>query len=236
MRSPKFRMVAALCIASFVVAPGAWAQWAVVDAPAIVQLIQEVQTTAQQLQTAKAQLLQAQQALKTMTGARGMEQLLSGTVRNYLPSNWTQVTAALRGSTGFGALSGDVQTLVSANAVLSPQRLATLSPAAQQLIQDSRQWSAMQQALSNQALSNASNRFAAIQSLIAAIPSASDQKSILDLQARISAELGMLQNEQTKLQSLYQSAQAQESLLRQQAWEQVVDGHGRFSARFQPVP
>jgi type IV secretion system protein VirB5 len=236
MRSPKVRMVAALCIASFVVAPAAWAQWAVVDAPAIVQLIQEVQTTAQQLQTAKAQLLQAQQALKTMTGDRGMEQLLSGTVRNYLPSNWTQVTGALHGSTGFGALSGDVQTLVSTNAVLSQQRLATLSPGAQQLIQNSRQWNAMQQALSSQALSNSSNRFAAIQSLIAAISSASDQKSILDLQARISAELGMLQNEQTKLQSLYQSAQAQESLLRQQAWEQVVDGHGRFATRFQPVP
>ncbi|HMH27680.1 MAG TPA: type IV secretion system protein [Steroidobacteraceae bacterium] len=236
MRSTKVRMAAAFCIASFAVAPASWAQWAVVDAPAIVQLIQEVQTTAQQLQTAKAQLLQAQQALQTMTGARGMEQLLSGSVRNYLPSNWMQVTAALRGSAGFSVLSGDVQTLVSANAVLSPQRLATLSPGAQQLIQDSRQWSAMQQALSNQALSNASNRFAAIQSLIAAIPSASDQKSILDLQARISAELGMLQNEQTKLQSLYQSAQAQEYLLRQQAWEQIVDGHGRFSARFQPVP
>ena len=236
MRNSKVRIVAAFCIASCAVAPASWAQWAVVDAPAIVQLIQEVQTTAQQLQTAKAQLLQAQQALQTMTGGRGMEQLLSGTVRNYLPSNWMQVTAALRGSTGFGSLSGDVQTLVSANAMLSAQRLATLSPGAQQLIQDSRQWSAMQQALSNQALANASNRFAAIQSLISAISSASDQKSILDLQARISAELGMLQNEQTKLQSLYQSAQAQESLLRQQAWEQVVDGHGRFSARFQPVP
>jgi type IV secretion system protein VirB5 len=236
MRSPKVRMIAILCVALFAAAPASWAQWAVVDAPAIVQLIQEVQTTAQQLQTAKAQLLQAQQALQTMTGDRGMEQLLSGTVRNYLPSNWMQVAGALRGSSGFGALSGDVQTLVSAHAVLSPQRLATLSPGAQQLIQDSRQWSGMQQALSNQALSNASNRFAAIQSLIAVIPSASDQKSILDLQARISAELGMLQNEQTKLQSLYQSSQAQESLLRQQAWEQVVDGHGLFSARFQPVP
>jgi type IV secretion system protein VirB5 len=236
MRSPRVRMVAACCIASITVAPAAWAQWAVVDAPAIVQLIQEVQTTAQQLQTAKQQLLQAQQALETMVGGRGMEQLLGGTVRNYLPLNWTQVTAALQGSVGFGALSGDVQTLVSANAVLSPQRLASLSPGAQRLIQDSRQWSAMQQALSHQALSNASTRFASIQSLIAAISSASDQKGILDLQARISAELGMLQNEQTKLQSLYQSTQAQESLLRQQAWEQVIDGHGRFSARFQPVP
>jgi type IV secretion system protein VirB5 len=94
----------------------------------------------------------------------------------------------------------------------------------------------MQQALSHQALSNASDRFTSLQNLITAISSATDQKAILDLQARISAELGMLQNEQTKLQILYQSTQAQESSLRQQAWEQVIDGHGRFSARFQPVP
>ncbi len=236
MRSLKIRMLAACCIASLAAASAARAQWAVVDAPAIVQLIQEVQTTAQQLQTAKAQLLQAQQALQTMTGNRGMEQLLSATVRNYLPSDWTQITGALQGLGGFGALSADVQSIVAANAVLSPQRLATLSPGGQQLVQNSRQWSAMQQALSHQALSNASNRFAAIQTLIAAIPSATDQKGILDLQARISAELGMLQNEQTKLQILNQATQAQAASLRESAREQVIDGHGPFAARFQPVP
>ena len=235
MRSLKIRMLAA-CFIALAATPAAWAQWAVVDAPAIVQLIQEVQTTAQQLQTAKAQLLQAQQALQTMTGDRGMAQLLNGTVRNYLPSNWTQITGALQGSGGFSALSGDVQSIVTANAVLSTQRLATLSPGGQQLIQNSRQWSAMQQALSHQALSNASNRFAAIQTLIAAISSATDQKGILDLQARISAELGMLQNEQTKLQILNQATQAQESSLRQLGREQVIDGHGTFAARFQPAP
>src|ERR1700689_4451061 len=236
MRILKVRMLAACSIASLAAAPAAWAQWAVVDAPAIVQLIQEVQTTAQQLQTAKEQLLQAQQALQTMTGDRGMEQLLSGTVRNYLPSNWTQVTGALQGPGGFSALSTDVQSIVTANAVLSPQRLATLSAGGQQLIQNTRQWSAMQQALSHQALSNASSRFAAIQTLIAAISSATDQKGILDLQARISAELGMLQNEQLKGQILNQSTQAEHASLREQAREQVIDGHGSFDARFQPVP
>jgi len=236
MRSLKVRVVVACIIASFAAAPAAWAQWAVVDAPAIVQLIQEVQTAAQQLQTAKNQLQQATQTLQSMTGDRGMEQLLSGTVRNYLPSNWTQVTGALQGSGGFSALSTEVQSIVTANAVLSPQRLATLSPSAQQLIQNSRQWSAMQQALSHQALSNASNRFAAIQTLIAAISSATDQKGILDLQARVSAELGMLQNEQTKVQILNQATQAQELSLRQLGREQVVDGHGSFGSRFQPAP
>jgi type IV secretion system protein VirB5 len=236
MRILKVRIHAACFITSLALTPAAWAQWAVVDAPAIVQLIQEVQNTAQQLQTAKGQLLQARQALQTMTGDRGMEQLLSGTVRNYLPSNWNQVTGALQGSGGFSALSADVQGIITANAVLSPQRLATLSPSGQQLIQNSRQWSAMQQALSHQALANASNRFAAIQTLIAAISSATDQKGILDLQARISAELGMLQNEQTKLQILNQATQAQESSLRQLGREQVIDAHGPFVARFQPTP
>jgi type IV secretion system protein VirB5 len=160
MRSLEFCLPIAFLAVSMLEAPTAHAQWAVVDAPAIVQLIQEVQTTAQQLATAKAQLLQSEQALQTMTGGRGMEQLLNGTNRNYLPSNWFQVNGVLQGAGGFGALSTDVQSVMSTNAVLSPQRLATLPSGGQQLIQGERQWSAMQQALSHQALSSASNRFA----------------------------------------------------------------------------
>lgn len=236
MRSFSIHWIVACLGLAIAVVPPARAQWAVVDAPAIVQLIQEVQTMAQQLATAKAQLLQAQQALQTMTGDRGMELLLSGTVRNYQPTDWAQVTAVIQGSGGFGTLSSDVQNLVRANAVLSPQRLATLLPSAQQLILAQRQWSAMQQALSHQALLNVSNRFASIQNLISAISTATDQKAILDLQARISAELGMLQNEQTKVQVLNQSTQAQVMTLRQQAREQVIEGHGRFETRFQPGP
>lgn len=236
MRNPKLQIACVCLLACFAAAPPAQAQWAVIDAPAIVQLIQEVQTMAQQLATAKQQLSQAQQALQTMTGDRGMAQLLSGTVRNYLPSNWSQVTAALQGRGSFGALSGDVQNLTATNAVLSPQRLATLSPAGQQLVLANRQWGAMQQALTREAFANASSRFAALQTLIASIPTATDQKGILDLQARISAELGMLQNEQIKMQMLTQSMQAQQLSLNQQASEQVLDGQGRFETRFQPVP
>jgi type IV secretion system protein VirB5 len=236
MRSLKVCLPIAFLAALILGVPTARAQWAVVDAPAIVQLIQEVQTTAQQLATAKDQLLQARQALQTMTGDRGMQQLLSGTTRNYLPSDWNQVTGVLQGAGGFGALSTDVQSVISASAVLSPQRLASLPSGGRQLIQSERRWSAMQQALSHQALSSASNRFASIQTLISAISSATDQKGILDLQARISAELGMLQNEQLKVQILNQSTQAQQTSLLQQAREQVIDGHGRFDARFQPIP
>jgi type IV secretion system protein VirB5 len=232
------RLLPVCLAASIAIAPAARAQWAVIDVPAIAQLVQEVQTMQQQLATAREQLQSARQALQTMTGDRGMERLLAGTTRNYLPSNWSQVTSALqgRGATGYAGLSADVQSVIAANAVLSPQRLATLSSADQQLIQAARQWSAMQQALAHEALANASSRFAAIQSLIAAISTAGDQKAILDLQARICAELGMLQNEQVKMQVLYQATQAQESSIRQQVRERVIEEHGRFETRFQPTP
>jgi type IV secretion system protein VirB5 len=235
----KLNRVTVVCLAaSIAIAPAARAQWAVIDVPAIVQLVQEVQTMQQQLATAREQLQSAQQAMQAMTGDRGMERLLAGATRNYLPSNWTQVTGALQGqgTSGYAGLSADVQSVIAANAVLSPRRLATLSAADQQQIQAERQWSAMQEAIAHEALANASDRFAAIQGLIAAISTAGDQKAILDLQARISAELGMLQNEQTKLQVLYQATQAQESSVRQQVRERVIEGQGRFETRFQPAP
>jgi type IV secretion system protein VirB5 len=238
MPTRNFR-ISAMCLAvSAAIAPAARAQWAVVDAPALVQLIQQAQSMQQQLAIAANQLQSMQQAVQAITGSRGMAGLLGGTNRNYLPANWTQVTSALQGSGtgGYAGLSADVQSAITANAILSPQRLSTLSSADQQLIQASRQWSALQQALAHEALANSSSRFAAIQSLIAAISTAADQKAILDLQARISAELGMLQNEQTKNQVLYQATQAQESVIRQQIVERVIEGHGSFEARFQPVP
>src|SRR5271170_8332666 len=117
MRDLNVRALLAIVIASLGVVPLARAQWAVVDAPAIVQLIQEVQTAAQQLATARNQLLQAQQALQTMTGDRGMEQLLDTTVRNYLPTDWSQVSAVLQGSGGYGALAADTQSIINANTV-----------------------------------------------------------------------------------------------------------------------
>ncbi len=238
MPTCKLRTLLVCSLGSLAISPAARAQWAVIDAPAIVQLIQEVQTMQQQLATARTQLQSAQQTFAAMTGNRGMQGLLGGTTRNYLPSNWTQLTGALQsgGAGTYAGLSADVQSALSANAVLSPQRLATLAPSDQQQIQAARQWSAMRQALAHEALANSSARFASIQSLIAAIGTAGDQKASLDLQARISAEVGMLQNEQTKLQVLDRATRAQESALQQQAREREIELQGRFETRFQPTP
>ena len=226
-----------VCLAiSLAAAPAARAQWAVVDVGAIAQLMQEVRTMTQQLLTAQAQLQQANATLQSMSGGRGMQLLLSGTNRNYLPTSSAQLTSAMQGSGSYPGLSLGVRNAVSANAVLTPAQLATLSPADQQRITAARQAAALRQALAEESLSNSSSRFAALQSLISTIGSASDQKAILDLQARITAELGMLQNEQTKLQVLAQAGDAINAANAQRNLELSIAEQGRFETRFQPLP
>ena len=216
-------------------APQARAQWAVVDAPAIVQLVAQVKAMKDALQTAHDQLTQTRTALATMTGNRGMEQLLAGISRNYLPANWSELSIATQAGAS-SILASAVRDAISANAILSPQRLAAMPDVARLQITAGRRSKALQQALAQSSLANVSERFESIQSLIAAIPMAVDQKGILDLQARIGAELGMLQNEQTKQLVLQQSTQAQEAVRRQQEREYVIAGHGDFDSRFQPAP
>jgi type IV secretion system protein VirB5 len=199
--------------------PPAKAQFAVIDVGAIVQLIQQVQQLEQMLQTAQNQLNQALQEYQSITGPRGMQNLLSGLNRNYLPTTWAQLPTAL---------ASPIRLTVSTNAVLTPAQVAALSPAEQQQLNGARNNAALLQVATQQAYSTTSSRFASVQQLINAIPTATDQKGILELQARIQAEQGMLQNDSTKLNVLYQAAQAQEWARSQGAREQVIAGVGNL--------
>ena len=217
-------------------APATHAQFAVIDVASLTQLISEVQTLEQQLATARNQLVQAQSEYQSITGARGMQQLLAGTPRNYLPPDWATLQSVLHGGSGYPAFAGDMQGAVKTVAVLSTAQLAALPPAAGGQLQAGRQSVALLQSVSHEALANSSGRFAAMQQLIDAIGRADDQKSILELQARIAAEQGMLQNENTKLQVLYRALQAQQWANSQAARELTIAGHGQFDGRFQPNP
>ena len=218
-------------------AHAAHAQFAVIDVASVSQLISEVKTLEEQLATAKADLAQAQSAYRSTVGDRGMQGLLTGTVRNYLPSDWQGLQQAVQGATGsYAGLSAALNASMTANAVLSPQQVAALSPAVTQQLQADRQTVALTQAVAHQALYTTSMRFASLQQLIDAISHASDQKAALDLHARIAAETGMLQNEQTKLQVLYQGLQAQQWANEQRARELVVTANGQFATRLRPTP
>jgi type IV secretion system protein VirB5 len=223
----KLRWLLMCIVLGVSITPAANAQFAVVDVGAIGQLVQQVNTMRQQLETTRDQLQEARQTLDSMRGGRGMERLLSGIARNYLPSDWQQLAAVLdQANTEYDVLAAELQRLITKNAILTAQQVATLSPADRTHLEAARRSAAMLQALTRQALNETSRRFGSIQQLVDAIPGARDQKAILDLQARIQAEQGMLQNEATKLGVLYQSAQAEEWARRQRIREQVIASIG----------
>jgi type IV secretion system protein VirB5 len=203
------------------------AQLAVIDVASLAQLVQQYETLQQELMTAENQLSQARSAYAAITGTRGMQNLLSGTNRNYLPTNWSQVSQVMSGSSGaYPALAANVTSIQTSNAVLTPAQLAALSPTEQAQLAQARQNPALLQATSRTALANSSNRFASLQQLIGAIGGATDEKASLDLTARITAEQAMEQNEQTKLQALYRVVQAQEWSRMQQVRERAIADQG----------
>jgi type IV secretion system protein VirB5 len=170
-----------------------------------------------------------------MLGGRGMERLLSNTVRNYLPPSWAEIEAVLnQRSNQYGALAAELDALVQAHAVLTPEQTARFSEPDREDLDASRRAAALLQVTGRRALVTSSERFSNLQQLINAIASASDQKAILDLQARIAVEQGMLANEQTKLYVLYQAAQAEELARRQRIREQAIAAIGSLR-RLPPI-
>lgn len=225
-----------LALACLSAAPVVHAQFAVIDVASVTQLIEQVQTLQQQLSTARSQLSQAQAQFQSMTGARGMEQLLAGTARNYLPTDWASLRSVAAGGGTFAALDASVHSALAAVSVLSAAQLTALAAPRAAGLAAQREDTALLQGVTEQALANSSGRFASLQQLIDAIGRAADEKAALDLQARIAAEAGMLQNESTKLQVLVQAVHADQQANAQRFRELAIAGHGQFGGRFQPQP
>ncbi len=208
----------------------------VIDVTAVANLIQQVMYWQQQISAMqkqfdqlKASKEQLQQTYSSMTGTRGMDQLLpmSNTDRNYLPQNYNDLMSVVNGSTsGYSGLSGQVQSIMDANNILSTTQMNALSPDLRQMVDKGRQASAMLNGLTRNAYEKTSGRFSALQQLIGAIGRTNDPKAIQELQARIQAEQNMLTNEQTTLQSLYQIAQSEEMTRRQRMREQTTSDIG----------
>lgn len=150
----------------------------VIDVTAIAQLTKQVEYWLQQIQLMQNQLNQLQQAYSAITGPRGMENLLAGTARNYLPQDWNEMLKVLNNTSNtYSGLSWQVQAAITANAVLSTTQLGAMTPQQRQFIADGRSAAAMLQVLTQAAYQNTSQRFAAIQQLINVLATAGDQKA-----------------------------------------------------------
>ena len=209
----------------------------VIDTANLVQAMQQVVSWGQQLQAMAAHLQQLQHTYQSVTGPRGMQNLLpiGLRARNYLPPDYAELMNVINGtSITYARLAGQVQGLIQTNAVLSTGRIATLSPQAQQLLAQGRQAAAALAMLSQQTHANASTNFTALQGLIAALGNTADTKASADLQGRIQSEQVMTQTNQIKTEAMYQTVQAQELQRQQAAREFAVASLGDFQSRYQP--
>ncbi|HYR06084.1 MAG TPA: type IV secretion system protein, partial [Gallionella sp.] len=62
----------------------------VIDVAAISNQLKQIAYMVQQLQQMQQQVAVLQAQVRAITGGRGMETLLSGQVRNYLPPEWNE--------------------------------------------------------------------------------------------------------------------------------------------------
>lgn len=133
----------------------------VIDVTAVANLIQQVMYWQQQISAMqkqfdqlKASKEQLQQTYSSMTGTRGMDQLLpmSNMDRNYLPQSYDDLMRVTNGSSqGYAGLSGQVQSVMDANKVLSTTQMDALSPDMRQMVDKGRQASAMLNGLTRNA-------------------------------------------------------------------------------------
>ncbi len=218
-------------------APAAHAQWAVIDVAAIQQLVMQINYWRQQIEAMGQELEQLEETHSALTGGRGMEALLpfGDDERNYLPSDWAEVSRVLAGeSARYGELADAVAVVVDAHAVLTPERLGAMSAPMRASVVEARGAAAGLAVMTQEAYAQAAQRFASLSDLVNAIGRAEDAKAIADLQGRIAAEQAMLANEQAKLDVLYQAAQSERWVREQQLRELAIAGHGEFDTRLRP--
>lgn len=202
----------------------AQAQWAVFDAAAaeqnleqIAHMVSQLKSMADQLQTAKSQLDQAKRQYEAVTGSRGMGALVTDTNRNYLPSDWE---GALGG--GNSSLKTLARQISKEAGYLSDTDLSGINQAYRDALRRSGDRAAYGQAANAAVFEESGERFNKIKSLMDRIDTAGDEKAIMDLQARIQVEQVMLQNELIRAQSMNAMVQQQQQVERERQKQKAM--------------
>ena len=184
-----------------------------IDVAAIAQAALQVQAWGQQYQQMMQQVQQMQQQIDGVTGGRGMSELLNSPTyqqaRRTLPPDAQQVLGLANGGS-YGNLASSISSIKRASTTLNSGSLS--SPTAASQWDADLNHAASNQALSMQAYSDAAPRLQNIEDLMARISQTQDPKAIAELQARMSAEQAIIQNEQNKIQAMSMLVASQEKM------------------------
>jgi type IV secretion system protein VirB5 len=202
----------------------AHAALAVIDVANLAQAVQQVTHHITQINHQIQQIRQLQTQIDSMNGSRQLGDVHNSLqLQNYVPAEAFNQFNALATS-GYDALNASAKALRDARMtyncldLVADERLrcqAALSQPYQHkgLLQD--------------AMKTAAGRLAQIQALMAQVNATTDQKSIQEVQARLSAENALLAHEMSQLQMLQGLADSEERIERSRDRERQYQMLGR---------
>ncbi len=179
----------------------------VIDVSSLAQQILQVQHMLNQIEQLKSQLETANKELDSMSGVRGLGNVIDSAYDTAVNVDPNQVLndAGIRGANEHG-LTGDVANLYDSG----------------------NENTAIWLGQSQKSLAQAHERFSELTGLVAQVNNSPDQKDVLDLQARIGAEQVMLQNEMAKLSMLRSQAEANQAMHNQRVQQMTVESSGEL--------
>lgn len=201
----------------------------VIDIANLIQTIQQVINDITKIENQVQQITQLQNQLASISGMRNLGNVFDNLgLHNYVPAEvFTAINAV--DNSGYGALTTTGKALRDAVMVYNcldlagPARTRCQSALAQPY---------QQKGLLQDAMTAAAGRLTQIQALMGQINATSDQKAILELQARLSAENAMLAHETSQIQMLQGMADSEERIARSRDRErqyEMLQRTGRIS-------
>jgi type IV secretion system protein VirB5 len=213
-----FRRILLACIVALHPAPAA-AQMIVHDPAAVGQLIAQAQTALSQLERLREQVSQAKQLYDSLNNISDVNSLasslLSPELQTLLPELGDLEAAAQGDLAALGELAGRVRAIRDQTLIYSPARggAPDLDASGERIARDL--------AVSETVEALAAARATGLQDLRQAVGSAPSPRAVLDLQARLTAELALIQNDQMRLQGLAMAQAAEARLEAQRQQEQA---------------
>ena len=185
----------------------------VLDSENLAKAAEQLRVLEQQLTVVKQQLEQAKSQYKTITGSRGLGEILyNQELYNLLPSEYQDIYKAV--NSGSPSISGTLTQIAT-----SEQLKSSMDENQKAIEQRSQQAARVDKAVGLKGYQAAEERLKHIEVLMRKINDTQDLKAINEMQARIAIEQAAIQNEITKLQMVSQLQQAEHRLITEQKRE-----------------
>jgi type IV secretion system protein VirB5 len=196
----------------------------VIDIAGLIQTIQQVLNDVTKIENQVQQIAALQNQLSSMTGVRNLGTVLnSAALQNYVPPKAYTLVNAID-ATGYAGLGGTAKALRDDGMVYNCLNLAG---AQRTTCQAALARPYQQKGLLQDAMSTASGRLTQISALMNQVNATSDQKAVLEIQARIGAENAMLTHEISQIQMLQGMADSEERIARSRDRERQYEMLGR---------